>query len=311
VTSTHSLAAAPVAGAPRDTAGRGRFPAAAGPSSRGALLARAEIQPEAPVPDLTVCDVIVINSSAGKDSQAMLDRVVEEADRQGVSRKRLVVFHADLGRVEWDGTAELAEEHAHHYGLRFIKIARPQGDLLTQIEQRGMFPDAARRYCTSDHKRGQGRKALTMLVSEAAGDVCGRPVRVLNCMGFRREESPARAKKDALRRDGSASNGRRTVDEWLPILEWTTEQVWDRIRQAGTRHHWAYDAGMPRLSCSFCVLASRGALVRAAQLRPVLAAEYAGVEQRIGHRFRRDLSMAQIVAEAEAAAAVEIEGWTA
>lgn len=273
-----------------------------------ALLTRSEVQPETPAPDLTVYDWIVINSSAGKDSQAALDRVVEEADRQGVSRERMVVFHADLGRVEWDGTAELAEEQARHYGLRFVKIARPQGDLLTQIEQRGMFPDAARRYCTSDHKRGQGRKVLTALVAESDLD---RPVRVLNCMGFRREESLARAKKVALRRDESASNGRRHVDEWLPILEWTVEQVWARIAQAGTRHHWAYDAGMPRLSCSFCVLASKSALIRAAQLRPALAAEYAAVEERIGHRFRNDLTMAQIIADADTATAVQIEGWAA
>jgi 3'-phosphoadenosine 5'-phosphosulfate sulfotransferase (PAPS reductase)/FAD synthetase len=260
-------------------------------------------------PHLPSYDVIVINSSAGKDSQAMLDYVVEQADAAGVDRSRLVVFHADLGRVEWDGTADLAAEHAAHYRLRFEKIARPQGDLLDQIEQRGMFPDAARRYCTSDHKRGQGRKLLTQLVAERHD---GHPVRVLNCMGFRREESPARAKKEPFRRDESASNGRRHVDEWLPILDWTVDDVWERIRQAGTRHHWAYDAGMPRLSCSFCVLASKSALVRAAQLRPALAAEYVDLEARIGHRFRLDLSMADIVAEAEASAEpVRIEEWVA
>ena len=273
-----------------------------------ALLTRSEAQPAAATPDLTSYDVIVINTSAGKDSQAMTDVVVAEADWQRVPRERLAMFHADLGRVEWQGTAELAQEHAQHYGLRFVKIARPQGDLLDQIEQRGMFPDAARRYCTSDHKRGQGRKAVTMLVGELRLD---RPARVLNCMGFRREESPARAKKAAFRRDESASNGRRHVDEWLPILEWTAEQVWARIRQAGTRYHWAYDAGMPRLSCSFCVLASKSALVRAAQLRPELAAEYAALEERIGHRFRNDLTMAQVITEAVDGAPGEIEGWAA
>src|ERR1700685_395219 len=44
---------------------------------------------------------ILINSSAGKDSQAMLDVVVEKADRARVPRERLVVVHADLGRGEW------------------------------------------------------------------------------------------------------------------------------------------------------------------------------------------------------------------
>lgn len=270
-------------------------------------------------PDLASYDVILVNSSAGKDSQAMLDVIVERADALGI-RSRLVVFHADLGRVEWQGTAELAEEQAAHYGLRFIKVARPQGDLLHHIEQRGMFPDAARRYCTSDHKRGQGRKAMTMLVAELrtpsghvriAGGYEKRPVRILNCMGFRRQESPARAKKLVLRHDAPASNGKRHVDEWCPILDWTVDDVWARIRQSGVRHHWAYDAGMPRLSCSFCVLASKGALVRAAQLRPELAAEYAAVEVRIGHRFRQDLSMAEIIGLAERETVTEVRDWVA
>lgn len=266
--------------------------------------------------EVTACSVwsydwIVVNSSGGKDSQAMLDAVVEYCDYLQVSRFRIVVFHADLGRVEWAGTAELAEEQARHYGLRFEKIARPQGDLLAQIEHRGRFPDNANRYCTSDHKRGQGRKLLTALAADTRAEH-GRPARILQCMGFRREESPARRKKEALRFDESASKGRRHVDEWLPIIDWTVDQVWERIRAAGTRHHWAYDAGMPRLSCSFCVLASKPALIRAAQLRPDLAAEYAAVEVRIGHRFKNDLSMAQIIElAADSPEPVEIADWVA
>lgn len=257
--------------------------------------------------NLASYDIILVNSSAGKDSQAMLDYVVERAGTERV-RSRIVVFHADLGRVEWEGTADLAEEHACHYGLRFEKIARPQGDLLTHIEQRGMFPDAARRYCTSDHKRGQGRKVLTALVRECNSTT---PVRILNCLGFRREESPSRKKKIPFRHDTAASNGRRHVDEWLPILEWTVGEVWARIRQAGTRHHWAYDAGMPRLSCCFCVLSSRAALIRAAQLLPRLAKNYARVEARINHRFRNDLSMKEIIAEAQQTNVLTIDDWAA
>lgn len=260
-------------------------------------------------PALASYDFIIVNSSAGKDSQAMLDFVVERCDAAGVSRDRIVVFHADLGRVEWQGTAELAERQAEHYGLRFVKIARPQGDLLEHIEARGMFPSSTTRYCTSDHKRGQAYKLITALVREAGLD---RQARILNCMGLRREESAARAKKDPMRFDKRASNSKRHVDEWLPILEWKLEEVWQRIRQAGTEHHPAYDAGMPRLSCCFCVLASRSALVLAAKLRPELAAEYAALEQRIGHTFKADLSMAEIIAEAQSCGDdVAVEEWSA
>jgi hypothetical protein len=53
------------------------------------------------------------------------------------------------------------------------------------------------------------------------------------------------------------------------------------------------------------VLGSRADLVRAAQLRPSLATEYAELEAEIGHRFRNDLSMAEIIAAAEQAATAE------
>src|SRR4051794_6869526 len=73
-------------------------------------------------PRLSGYQWIVVNSSAGKDSQAMLDYVVEQCDRLHVPRCRIVVAHADLGRVEWPGTRELAEEQARHYGLTFYAI---------------------------------------------------------------------------------------------------------------------------------------------------------------------------------------------
>jgi 3'-phosphoadenosine 5'-phosphosulfate sulfotransferase (PAPS reductase)/FAD synthetase len=257
-------------------------------------------------PDLTAYDIVLINTSGGKDSQTMMRYVYQLAVAQGAT-DRLVAVHADLGRVEWDGTAELAAEQSAHYGIRFEKVARPQGDLLEQIEARGMFPSSAARYCTSDHKRAQCYKVMTRLTAElrdgwkAEGTLTPRPVRILNCMGFRAEESPARKKKPVFERDGMASTKTtRHVDRWLPIHEWSETQVWDDIRASGVRHHEAYDHGMPRLSCSFCVLASQSALVRAAQLRPVLAAEYAAVEVRIGHTFQNGRSMADIIKLAEA-----------
>jgi 3'-phosphoadenosine 5'-phosphosulfate sulfotransferase (PAPS reductase)/FAD synthetase len=260
--------------------------------------------------DVTTFDIILVNSSAGKDSQAMLDYVIELADAAGV-RDRVVVVHCDLGRVEWKGTRELAQEQAQHYGVRFEVVARAQ-DLLAQIEYRGKFPDAARRYCTSDQKTSQVTKLITKLVAEKAG--LGRRVRVLNCLGIRAAESPARAKKLPLGPD-KASNGKREVVRWLPIFAWSEAQVWDRIKASGVRYHWAYDAGMPRLSCCFCVLASKPALVRAAQLNPELLDEYIAVEDRIqarnpGHTFKQGMSLRVIRDEAaRAPRSGTVEGW--
>ncbi|OHU47366.1 phosphoadenosine phosphosulfate reductase [Mycobacteroides chelonae] len=255
-------------------------------------------------PQLEDYDIILVNSSAGKDSQASLDVIVEVARAAGAI-DRVVVVHADLGDNEWPGTAALAAEHASHYGLPLSVVARTTDEgrvetILTRVDKRGMWPDAARRWCTSDHKRGPIRKLMTQLVSELrdSGSVANRPVHLLNVMGFRGEESPARLKRHPYSHNHSASNGRRRVDDWYPILDWTAEQVWARIAAAGTRPHPAYAAGMTRLSCRFCVLASKSDLVLSARMNPDLAARYATVETRTGHRFRKDLSMAEIITAA-------------
>jgi hypothetical protein len=91
-------------------------------------------------------DIILINSSAGKDSQAMLDYVYSLAVAEDVA-DRITVVHADLGRAEWSKTKELAAEQAAHYGARFEVVSRPQGDLLDHIQQRRMFPSSSARYC--------------------------------------------------------------------------------------------------------------------------------------------------------------------
>lgn len=255
-------------------------------------------------PALADYDIVIANISGGKDSQAMLDLLVERAREQEVV-ERIVAVHADLGRVEWAGTKEIAEHHAESYGVRFVSVARPQGDLLAHIEERGMFPSASARYCTSDHKRGQVAKVITSLVAEKrdSGELGDPPrqARVLSVMGIRADESTARSRKPALDEDEHASSSRRLVQTWLPILSWSEREVWERIRRSGVAYHHAYDLNMRRLSCCFCVLSSRRDLEIAARHNPELAQEYRQLEQKTGHTIKADLSMEQIIAAANGA----------
>lgn len=239
-------------------------------------------------------DWILVNSSAGKDSQAMLDFVVELATFADVL-DRVVVVHCDLGRVEWTGTRDLAEKQASLYGVRFEVVTRPQGDLLTHVENRGQWPSSAARYCTSDHKRGQVAKLMTQLAKETREKTSTkRAARILNCMGLRAAESPARSKKVEFENDARATNSRRHVDTWLPILTWSVDEVWARIRISGVPHHRAYDLGMPRLSCCFCIMSGRDALLLAGEHNPELLAEHVRIEKKIGHTFKSDLALAEI-----------------
>ena len=245
--------------------------------------------------DLGDYDIVLINSSAGKDSQAMLDVVYHKAIEQNYDLDKMVVVHADLGKVEWQGTRELAEEQADHYGLRFIAVdgVTKEGDLLDHIEAKGMFPDSARRWCTSDHKRAKIDKVFTRLVNESG--IEGRRVRILNCLGFRAEESPARAKRIPFSMNMRASNKtKRVIYDWLPVHDMLEGAVWDRIRKSGVPYHKAYDLGMPRLSCVFCVFAPKHQLEIAGKHNPELLSEYVRVEDKIGHSFRKDFKIAEV-----------------
>jgi 3'-phosphoadenosine 5'-phosphosulfate sulfotransferase (PAPS reductase)/FAD synthetase len=235
---------------------------------------------------------IVVNSSGGKDSQAALGVVVAEADRQAYDRARIVVSHQCLGPMEWPGTVDLVREHARAYGLRceVTKYRNRDGvelTLLDYIRKRGKWPSNKQRFCTSDFKRGPGRRVIVKLFMESPGDI-------LQIFGFRADESPARAKKQVFSRNPVSSTQSRTVHDWLPIHHWTEAQVWESIKASGIPHHPAYDKGMSRLSCCFCIFAPKPALMIAGRENPELLRQYVEVEREIGHDFQHGKPIREI-----------------
>ncbi len=218
--------------------------------------------------------LVAVNHSGGKDSQAMtilLSRIVP--------RSQLLAVHAPLGEVEWPGTIEHIEATLPEgVPLIFAPVASGK-TLLQRVEERGLWPSSKARWCTSDFKAGPIQRELRRYL-KAHPRFGGR---LVNAMGMRAEESPARAGKAPWRRNDRMSAAGREVFDWLPIFGLSTEDVFRIVREAGQAPHWAYAAGMSRLSCSFCILASRADLRRAAELRPELYRRYAEIERRIGH----------------------------
>lgn len=244
--------------------------------------------------NLSDYDIILVNTSAGKDSLAMLDHVCSLAIEQNVL-DRVRAVHCDLGRMEWQGTRELAERQCARYDVPLHVISRTQ-DLLDHVCQRRMWPSSKARYCTSDHKRGQVDKVITRLVNEWIDAHHYETPRVLNCLGLRAQESAARKKKPPFERNERASNGKRAVYTWLPIHDWTETQVWAHIRTRGLEYHYAYDLGMPRLSCVFCIFAPVEALKLAGFHNRSLLDQYVAVERAIGHDFQHKKPLVQIQA---------------
>lgn len=155
------------------------------------------------------------------------------------------------------------------------------------------WPTQFTRFCTSDWKTAIGR-AFTQALCESLGlGRPGRPARVLQVMGFRAEESTDRADRPTFGLVGKKVPGKqvagwtiRRVWEWLPIHELLLADVWADIRDSGVPYHPAYDEGMARLSCRFCVLAGRRDLAIAARLSPESAAAVIDVERRTRDAFQ-------------------------
>jgi len=246
--------------------------------------------------DLTTQDVILISTSGGKDSLVTMHVVHALAVAQGVTHK-LRAVHCDLGRMEWQGTRELVEKQCAMYGIPLYVVSRPQGDLLAHVAERGKWYSPKQRYCTSDHKRDQVTKVITRLVAEHI-DTLGAQgaVRILSVMGLRAQESDARKAKRPIAHNKRASNGRRIVTDWLPIHQWTETQVWDLIHSENLPYHYAYDLGMPRLSCVFCIFAPKPALLLAGYHNRALLSEYVATEQATGHTFTGKIALVNIEA---------------
>lgn len=218
--------------------------------------------------------LVAVNHSGGKDSQCMT--ILLSAI---VPRDQLVAVHAPLRDADWPGS----EDHVRATlppGVPLILAPVASGrSLLEAIERRGRFPSPSVRWCTSDYKRSPIERELRRYL-KAHPRFRGM---LINAMGMRAQESTARARQSPWKRSTRNSKAGRSWFDWLPIFDLDEEQVFGVIRDAGQLPHPAYAMGMSRLSCVFCIMASRADLRTAARLQPPLYRRYARLERRIGH----------------------------
>lgn len=241
--------------------------------------------------------IFFVSHSAGKDSQAMYLYI-----NKHVPSEQIIVIHSDLGKAEWAGVQSHIQATVEH---EIHVVTNESKDFFEMVRKRGMFPSPQYRQCTNDLKVGPINKLIRKIMKEK-NCLVG-----LNCTGIRAEESPNRAKKEPISynkkltiferfdcpkgttdKKGRVKRledyttpkaGERVVYDWLPIFDWTTSEVFGAIKASGQRPHIAYENGMSRLSCAFCIMANKSDLRTSAKYNTELMREYVALEKEVGH----------------------------
>lgn len=231
--------------------------------------------------------LVVANDSGGKDSQALLALL-----GRVVPRNQLVVAHAILPRVEWEGTTEHARSHAQALGVPFLTAQA--GKTFLEMVDHNMarhdkvpWPSPEFRQCTSDLKRGPLERVIRGYAEQNGYKI------IVDVEGLRALESRKRALQPVWGFNSSKSllpdrPGRRGgADDrlWVKyrgIHHLSAAQVFKVIEAAGQTPHPAYYAGNARLSCVFCIMGSRNDIRRGALHNPELYREFVEREDRSG-----------------------------
>ena len=229
--------------------------------------------------------IYYVSHSGGKDSQAMYAYVCRL-----VPHDQVVVVHADLGEIEWDGVQDHIRANIDHE----LHVVRAGKDLFDMVRRRRetrpdapSWPSSATRQCTSDLKRGPIDKFIR-------NDLKARGMtRAVNVVGLRAEESPARKKLTPWRLNKRLSVAGRTVHDWLPIHDWSTAKVLGQIAAAGQEPFWVYAKGNRRLSCVFCIMGCDGDLRNGRKYRPGLYRKYRELEIETGYTMFPRASLAE------------------
>ena len=225
--------------------------------------------------------LFIVSNSGGKDSQATNNYVLD----LGIYANQIVVVHAHLGIIEWNGVVEHIRktlpfsQNKLHIVQAVTKDGQPN-DFISMVERRGMWPSPQYRQCTSDLKRGPIYKFIRKIMKDRGTKLA------VNVTGMRAAESSARAKKQPWSLNKALSKAGREVYEWMPIHSWSTDRVYDYIYECGQKPFHAYGKRgekNERLSCVFCIMGSVNDHRHGAEQRPELFAKLVQMEKDMGH----------------------------
>lgn len=212
---------------------------------------------------------VAIGVSGGKDGDTAGFVVNEELDRRGHTGPRILI-HSDLGRVEWSVSLPHCQLLADRLGLELVVVRRKKGDMLDRWIQR--WEDNVQRYIHLECVKvilPWSTSSMRFCTSEMkTAVICAELVRrfpkstILSVAGIRREESAKRAKSQPqkLQKKLISKTQETTGYTWLPILDWTLDEVRALHIERDFPMSTVYTTNT-RVSCRYCILGSHDDLL--------------------------------------------------
>ena len=210
--------------------------------------------------------VIFVNHSGGKDSQAMMAKLIA----MGLKDK-LVVVHADLGDMEWEPMHNWIKKNSFGLAVNVVKSENSFWDLCRKYKR---LPSGQARFCTDQLKTVPCERFMKAYCKERG------ITKAISALGIRREESVSRAKK------GEFYHKTKLLTVWNPIIDYKIAEVKFEIAAAEQEMHWVYSKGYSRLSCIFCVFGRIGEHKQMSKDRPAIALKMINLEIELGKTIR-------------------------
>ncbi len=266
-------------------------------------------------------DRILVSFSGGKDSLALVLDLLE----RGVEKDRIQLWHQDVDGahgvdqpfVDWPCTRGYVRAVGKALGVRVCFQWRLGGFLGEMLKQ-----DAQTRPVRFERQDGgvgqaggvKGKVGTRRRFPQASGDLrvrwCSAVLKIdafalalnndpalragtyLVLTGERREESAHRAAY-AEKEPHRCDSGRRRVDAWRSVIDWSEERVWEIMRRWRINLHPAYRLGLSRVSCLGCVFGGADQWASVRKIAPNHFARIAAYEQEFGCTIKRGLSVEQ------------------
>jgi 3'-phosphoadenosine 5'-phosphosulfate sulfotransferase (PAPS reductase)/FAD synthetase len=172
---------------------------------------------------------------------------------KGACNQRRAAWQAGaITRAEWTAQCDcpvlVSPPVPDHLIEQAIALLHPSGiPFLDMVMLHGRFPGTKTRFCTDETK--------LVPIKHRKRPLLDAGVSVIDWIGERADESPARAKKPPIQSTRHPSGARQVL--YRPIFRWSAADAFAISARHGLKHNPLYTMGMSRVGCSTCIMVKK------------------------------------------------------